>query len=179
MADSQKKSESWLKMLIAALVGAILTGSTQYILNERQFAQRTESEHNDIIRKYLESELLLRREKYIEIREKVYIALLTREPQAVESAKQALESGLPFFEARYETQLSIGGTAKELLTYFFESSQAISKSKPISLDDHDTAVIRNQLERDFQNDLNRIEGMLFSVSNAKSEHQPSVGSSPQ
>jgi hypothetical protein len=64
MAHPKKSSESWSKMVGAALVGAFLTGFTQYILNERQFEQRIKSEQKDIVRKYLESELSHRREKY-------------------------------------------------------------------------------------------------------------------
>jgi uncharacterized membrane protein YheB (UPF0754 family) len=167
MAHSPKSSESWSKLLVGALVGALLTGSAQYILNEHQFAQRIESERQDIVRKYLEAELQYRHEKYQEIRRKVSLALSTEEPQAIESAKQALESDLPFFEARFETQMPISATAKELLTYYFQSKPTSSANE--------ARLLLNQLERDFQNDLNRIQGELFSLSNEKSGQRPQVG----
>ena len=155
MTQSLKSSESWLKMLIAAFEGALLTGSIQYILNERGFAQRMESESKDIVRKYLESELSYRRKKYEEIRRKVSIAIRTKKPQDRESARQALESDLPFFEARYATQTPISETSKRLLTRYFTFKTRISDMEAMNLE--------MKLRRDFQNDLNRIQGELFSL----------------
>jgi DNA replicative helicase MCM subunit Mcm2 (Cdc46/Mcm family) len=172
MAHPKKSSESWSKMVGAALVGAFLTGFTQYILNERQFEQRIKSEQKDIVRKYLESELSHRREKYAEIREKVSLAMWSKDPNTIEIAAQSLESDLPFFEARYETQVSVM-TAKEKLVLYFKHRNSITIS------DIEKTMMINQLNRDFQNDLNRIQGELFRLSEAIPEPQSSVGSGNQ
>lgn len=152
MRDSKK--DSFRNLLLGALVGSLLTGVSQYLINIQSHAQRESERRVVVLNEYLKGKLETRTQAYKEVAQKINEAILNPTLQARQAAIRSLHDDIPFFQPRVESQSMIISTKRLLLSMLTGSDDKLLKM-------HGPEVYE-RLKQDFQNDLDSIRQELFS-----------------
>ena len=146
---------SWSQLVVGAIIGALLTGATQYILNEQRRSHDEQRMRTQVLESYLEQKLQTRRQAYAQIRKTVAAALLNPSPESITAALVSLRGDLPFLQPTRPTQTPIAHTSVELIVLFLEKGGDAQWLPAKSL--------LTQLEHDMQADISSIEGELLNL----------------
>nr|WP_320135362.1 hypothetical protein [uncultured Amphritea sp.] len=141
---------SWKKMLLSALIGALLTGLTQYFILNANFTNELEKARIQSKRELLTQELNKRKKAYLEIRNTVEEFFLSKENKEVEEFERKIRSNIPFFSSRNNSQL----TVESRINLTLEAIRIHNKKE--------AQAVLSDLEDAFQNDIDRIENDILS-----------------
>ncbi len=142
------ENKNWKQLIVAALIGAIFTGISQFLILEATHSNELNKAKIDAKREMLLSELNERKEAYKQIREDFVKFYQTQNHKDMEALLFSLRGQLPFFQPRHSTQQHID-SAKTSAEIWIEQNNSEKMYQSLK-----------ELENSFQADLERIQKQI-------------------
>ncbi len=150
---SGSKKESFRSLLIGALIGSLLTGVSQYLINIQLYEQKLKIQKDTAVTEYLKQKLLIRTQAYKIVAQKVNEAILSPTPENSQAAIRSLHVDIPFFQPKVESQSRIQSTKSTLINM-------LENFDGKSLKTHGSRLYE-RLKQNFQDDLDSISKELL------------------
>ncbi|KAB1457189.1 hypothetical protein [Vibrio panuliri] len=139
---------NWKQLIFGALIGAVITGVSQYLLLQSSHSNELKKAKIDAKRTLLTNELNERKSAYEVIRLDFVRFYQSQNREDLKELQLSLRGRVPFFQPKYRTQLSVDSAIKSAELWILQTNR---KKIDQSLE---------ELEKSFQADIDRIQTQI-------------------